>query len=163
MEQVQDRAFWDQHIQRQKTSGLSQKKYCEQHQLKINPFRYRNKIADIEAGKLASSGSKLFIPIKQNSLIIKFKDVQLSFLFPPPPLKLKLSHDFSHIIDTPPKSSSVFKNINLIVLPHKLPEVLQNGVDRPPKGKLTTRGDLTASHPPTQKILPLPPITSPMP
>ena len=60
MEQVQDRAFWDQHIQRQKTSGLSQKKYCEQHQLKINPFRYRNKIADIEAGKLASSGQQTF-------------------------------------------------------------------------------------------------------
>ena len=86
MEQVRDRAFWDQHIQRQKASGLSQKKYCEQHRLKINPFRYRNKTADIEKGKLASSGSKLFIPIKQNSLIIKFKDVQLSFIPSPSPV-----------------------------------------------------------------------------
>ena len=85
MEQVQNNVFWDQHIQRQRASGLSQKKYCKQHQLKINPFRYRNKIADLEAEKLTSSGSKLFIPIKQISLSIKFKDVQLSFSSPPSP------------------------------------------------------------------------------
>ena len=85
MEQLEDKTFWYQHIRQQKASGLSQKKYCEQHRLKINPFRYHNKIVDLEAKKLASSSSKLFIPVKQSSLIIKFKDVQLSFSFPPPP------------------------------------------------------------------------------
>ena len=86
MKQAKKRALWSQRIQQQKMSGISQKKYCEQNNLNVIAFRYHKKKALHKDDALDSSNNtNLFIPIKQEGLSIRFKDVELSFPSLPAP------------------------------------------------------------------------------